>query len=248
MARQPQAGASVPAVRLHDDSLSTRLVAVAHELRSEPDPLSTLDRVAAIAAEWGPKGSHAGISLLHRKGRIESVAATSELVRIGDDLQVELNEGPCLDAARDDGADADQIVTGDLYHDHRWPHWGPRVAEQLHVSSMLCTRLFTNETSIGALNVYSVEDDAFDSELAAQISALSAHASIAVATSRQIDQLFGAVDRRTVIGTAVGIVMERFQVDSSVAFAVLTRLSSRENRKIHDIAQGLISTGHLAGS
>jgi len=51
--------------------------------------------------------------------------------------------------------------------------------------------------------------------------------------------------RRTAIGKAIGIVMERFQISDDRAFHLRARLSSYENRKLYDIATELSSTGNL---
>jgi AmiR/NasT family two-component response regulator len=60
---------------------------------------------------------------------------------------------------------------------------------------------------------------------------------------RQLEeQLRASVESRTVIGMALGILMERYEVDQQQAFAHLRRASSWENRKLADIAQELVST------
>jgi AmiR/NasT family two-component response regulator len=51
-----------------------------------------------------------------------------------------------------------------------------------------------------------------------------------------------AVAHRTTIGMALGILMERYNVDHEAAFARLRRASSVQNRKLYDIASELIDT------
>ncbi len=51
-----------------------------------------------------------------------------------------------------------------------------------------------------------------------------------------IAQLQEAVEHRTVIGQALGILMERFDFDADEAFAYLSRCSQEQNRKLYDIA------------
>ena len=67
------------------------------------------------------------------------------------------------------------------------------------------------------------------------------------AATRQIENLETALERRTVIGQATGLVMERFGLTAEVAFEVLRRLSQEHNRKLHDIAVELVSEGHAEG-
>ncbi len=54
-------------------------------------------------------------------------------------------------------------------------------------------------------------------------------------------QLEVAVAHRTVIGQATGIVMERFDVDSTAAFDALAELSQQTNRKLYEISRELVS-------
>jgi AmiR/NasT family two-component response regulator len=50
------------------------------------------------------------------------------------------------------------------------------------------------------------------------------------------------VGRRTVIGQAQGILMERFTLEPDAAFSVLVRLSRHRNEKLHDVAEALVRT------
>lgn len=116
---------------------------------------------------------------------------------------------------------------------------------ELGVRSMLCTRLFTHEHTLGALNLYAEADDAFIEEDRDYARALAAHAAVAVAASQQIEGLKIAVDHRTTIGKALGIIMERYEIDDTAAFRLLHRLASDNNRKIYDLADELVRTRRL---
>ena len=67
------------------------------------------------------------------------------------------------------------------------------------------------------------------------------------AARTEIATLRVAVEHRTTIGEAVGIVMERFHIDAPSAFEALRRVSSHTNRKIFDIAVELVNTGRTDG-
>jgi AmiR/NasT family two-component response regulator len=58
---------------------------------------------------------------------------------------------------------------------------------------------------------------------------------------RRLEQLTQAVQHRTTIGIAMGIVMERLGLDAHEAFAYLRCVSSHQNRKLYVIA-GEIAT------
>ena len=56
-----------------------------------------------------------------------------------------------------------------------------------------------------------------------------------------------ALERRTVLGQATGIVMERYGVDAERAWEVLLRVSSQTETKVHAVAVHLVETGTLPG-
>jgi hypothetical protein len=63
----------------------------------------------------------------------------------------------------------------------------------------------------------------------------------------EIETLEAALMTARVIGAAVGIVMERYGIDSAPAFAYLTRLSRAENRKLREIAVELTESAPPTG-
>ena len=217
--------------------LHVRIAELARTLQEQNSAQETVDSIARLAADWLGEDSEAGISLVHHH-YIETVAATAEFVTHGDTLQYQLREGPCLDAAWQH----EQVHSPRLLTDERWPVWGPRIADECGVESMLCTRLFTNETTLGALNLYSKHLDAFDRQTREEAIAISAQAAVALAAARQVGHLHVAVDHRTTIGKALGILIERFDISDDRAMHVLRRLSSDQNRKLYDIAVELVAT------
>ena len=60
-----------------------------------------------------------------------------------------------------------------------------------------------------------------------------------------VGQLRQALQTNRTIGTAVGIVMVRYDLDLQRAFRVLVRTSQQSNRKLHDIATEVVRTGAL---
>jgi hypothetical protein len=83
------------------------------------------------------------------------------------------------------------------------------------------------------------DDDRFpDLEMLGQ---LFVHQSaVALAYARQVGQLNEAVQTRQLIGQAVGVTMERFDLDEARAFGFLTRLSQDNNIKLRVIAERLL--------
>jgi AmiR/NasT family two-component response regulator len=58
----------------------------------------------------------------------------------------------------------------------------------------------------------------------------------------EVGNLNRALETRATIGQAVGIVMERYQLDERSAFAFLTRLSQQRNVKLRDVATEINAT------
>jgi transcriptional regulator with GAF, ATPase, and Fis domain len=225
-------------------SLAERMSRVARDLQDAPDPAATI-RAAAILAEANVRGCDAAaLSMIERHGRIETQAYTDEIALGGDLLQYTLGEGPCLTAVWEERV----VHSTDLAADPRWPAWGPRVASQYGVHSILCFQLFNRADALGALNLYSRRRAGFDEQDLDDGLALSTHIAIAVTVAQKTDQLTRALDSRTLIGQAVGVVMERYQLDATAAFQVLARISSETNSKILEIARELIDTGRLPGT
>ena len=93
-----------------DTDLSQRLIDLARELQAETHLNATAQTVTREVVTWLGADTAAGITMVRRQGRVENLAATSDVARGGDELQNELKEGPCLDAIWEEH----QIFTGDL--------------------------------------------------------------------------------------------------------------------------------------
>ena len=216
----------------------------ARELQAGADPSATMETAVRLAVLNVRSCDAATISLVEGRRRIETPAYTDDDARAADVLQSTLGEGPCLDAAWEERV----VHSADLAADPRWPAWGTQVAAEHGVRSILCLQLFTHADRLGALNLYARTPGAFDAEDRDDGLALAAHVAVAIAAARTADQLGRALDSRTLVGQAVGIVMERYGLDPGAAFGVLARVSSEVNVKVRDVAAELVATGNLHGT
>jgi GAF domain-containing protein len=195
----------------------------------------TLANITAAAVEVLPDVQSSSLTVKHADGRLETVAPTDEVLYEVDAAQYELQEGPCYEAA----VDTVHVIASHLAADERFPRYAP-VALRAGIKAQAGIRLFDAQESKGALNLYSEKVGAFDD--LGMLSELFAHQSaVALEYARKIDQLQEAVTSRQLIGQAVGIVMERYQVDDARAFGFLARLSSEENVKLRLVAQRLLA-------
>jgi GAF domain-containing protein len=193
---------------------------------------ATLDAIVRFACD-AMHSELAGVMLVHRGGVVESASVSDPLVRRGDGLQMTLHEGPCLSAM----SVADIAVIRRTADDPRWPAWGP-AAHEIGIRSVLSVRLARNgDDPIGSLNVYNHRTDGFtDADIeTAQI--LARHASVALATVAKEQAMERALDSRTSIGQAQGIVMMRYGIEPDQAFDVLRRYSQANNIPLRDVAR-----------
>ncbi len=219
--------------------ITRALAEAAGAINSSRSLAETLDSIAWEARRSVPGFNHAGISIVHRDGRIETMAGTDQLVWKLDTLQYELDQGPCVDAIRDSSV----VVVEAMRHQQRWPRF-TRQAAQLGLRAQMGLRLYTDEETLGGLNLYSTESEVVDPD-APQIAELfAAHAAIALGRSRREEQLNVALLSRKVIGQAVGIVMERYQIGEDRAFHFLVRASSTSNLKLRMVAQEVVDTAN----
>jgi GAF domain-containing protein len=215
------------------------LSAMALEVHGVDTPAQVIDRIAHYA-RVAVDAEDSGIMMVKARGKVETPAGTSDNITKAHALQAELDEGPCLEVIRGDEA---TCVTQNAATDPRWPVWGPRVAG-LGYRSVVSVRLETNERKYGSLNAYSVGTNAFSQQDVEVMEILAAHASVAIAASQSLHDLNLALDSRTTIGQAQGILMAVYDLDIEGAFQYLRRLSQDSNIRLVDICKEVIAQRH----
>jgi GAF domain-containing protein len=195
----------------------------------------TITAVVDVARETVPTDD-AGLTVILPGRRLVSAGSTSTPVRQADDAQHALAQGPCLDA----GLRGHQLVVDDLSAEVRWPEWSPEAA-RLGFRSVLSTGLHTaDDRPLGALNLYRREPAGFGVQDQQTARLLAAHATAAIAAALRQQNLQVAVESRTVIGQAEGILMIRYGLNAEQAIAVLRRCSQQANIKLRDLAAAVV--------
>jgi transcriptional regulator with GAF, ATPase, and Fis domain len=211
---------------------------LARELLAQPTPDEVLDRTVRLAAEGIEGAASVSVSLLDKRRRVATAAASDDLARAGDELQYRLGEGPCLDAVWA----ADVVHCPDLTGEARWPRWRP-AAVDLALASMLSVRLATPERTLGSLNLYGRREDAFDPVARTLAGSFAAHAAIAYVRAHDRQHLETALVSRNLIGQAQGILMERHKITAERAFEVLVTASQEGNIRLVEVARRVVETG-----
>jgi transcriptional regulator with GAF, ATPase, and Fis domain len=221
------------------EELATALADMARKLLSQDSVDETLNQIVLYARDIVDGCEHAGI-LVVNKGAVHTLAASDDLARDSDRAQDELKEGPCFDAARR-GQEVYRIP--DMAEDAgRWPRYG-RYAREHGIHSVLSFQLFTDEETLGALNIYSSRPHALTDRSEQVGWLLASHAAVALASARSDAHLHGAISSRQDIGIAMGILMERHKLSPDEAFAILSRASQQTNTKLRDVARRVAETG-----
>jgi len=219
-----------------DASAASSLAAAARVLVAQHSFEETLEAIARTARESLPGFEHVGIAILSRTGEVETKAATDPLVWELDRAQYDVDEGPCLSALREETV----VMVPDVRHEQRWPRYLPS-ALRAGLRSQMAVRLFLDqEGTLGGLNLYSTSRDGIDPVVEDLAASFASHAAIALHQARELANLHEALASRKLIGQAIGIVMERYQMNEDRAFAFLVRASSHSNIKLRDIAQELV--------
>jgi GAF domain-containing protein len=212
------------------------LTEAAKEINAPATLDATLDSIVRSAKRSLPGIDHVGVSLAQRDGRVTTKAATGELVLTLDKLQYELDEGPCLYAI----SAATVVRVEDARRDTRWPRYMPKAVE-LGLRSQLGLQLGLDGETLGGLNMYSTSADRLDDDILHMAELFAVHAALAMGRARTEEQLRNGMSSRTTIGQALGLLMERYQIDRDASFAFLSRASSVNNIKLRDVAAEVVA-------
>ncbi len=132
------------------------------------------------------------------------------------------------------------LVVDHLSQEDRWPRFVPQAVE-IGLKSQMALRLYVDdEGTMGGINLYSTSSEtiAEDAPPAAQV--FAAQAAVALGRAQEVSELQEALRSRQQIGTALGIIIERYQLDEQAAFSFLVRLSNSTNTKLREVATRVI--------
>jgi GAF domain-containing protein len=204
-----------------------------------------LTDVTSIAARGIPGAEASSITLL-RGDKAFTAAHSGDMALAADELQYEHGYGPCMDAGRGGVL----LRVDDMNTEERWPEYVAHVVAATPVRSSLSVPLPYQGSSIGALNNYSTKPAAFASpesiraggEVAEVIAVVVANADAHAQLFEQARNMRLAMESRAVIEQAKGVLMAQRRVDAEGAFEILRDASQRYNRKLRDIAVGIVES------
>jgi transcriptional regulator with GAF, ATPase, and Fis domain len=202
-----------------------------------------LHEMAVLAARLVSGGLSCGMTM-QPNGRPVTVACSDQVAARVDEVQYDLDDGPCLHAMRG----GRMVRIEDTADKARWPEFEARAASH-GLRSCLALPLQADGRPVGALNLYARAASAFGVPEARRAEDFAENASGALTLairlashSALIEQLRSSLASRTVIDQALGIIMAREQCTQARAFAILRSVSQNSNTKLRDIASAIVTS------
>ena len=207
-----------------------------------------LHEMAVLAARLVSGGLSCGMTM-QPSGQPVTVACSDPVAARVDEVQYELDDGPCLHAMRD----GHMVRIEDTADKARWPEFEAQAASH-GIRSCLALPLNAlplsgGDQPVGALNLYARSASAFGAAEARRAENFAENASGALMLAIRlashaalIGQLRSSLTSRTVIDQALGIIMAREHCTQARAFAILRSASQNSNVKLRDIAGAVVSS------
>jgi GAF domain-containing protein len=214
------------------------------DLLLDSDDLATfLQRLCEVAAGdlSGPDEVHCSVTV-SRERRKDTIASSGEMAAAMDEIQYSCGEGPCTDAVKT----GHSINVPDLLEDERYPRYR-KAMEGKGIRSIFATPIPLPSTAkaSAALNCYSSEPG-FDGQSRAEDLAALAAKSVLLAVrfeneSDKASDLAAALESRTAIDLAAGVIMAQSGCSQEKAIDVLKTASMNRNVKLRDIATSILA-------
>jgi GAF domain-containing protein len=211
------------------------------------DFLRELCRYTADALSKAGRPVLCGITVTRRKKPAATAASDSNAFDM-DEIQNEAGDGPCLAAMRE----LKTIYVRDLASDVQWPIFS-RAAADRGYQSILGVPVELEDQGRAALNLYAEAPSAFDTEDITRAENFAHQASKALRLALRIgrlhdarDDLAAAMESRTIIDMAVGVIMAQNRCSPEQAFGFLRNASNTRNTKLREVAKTVISS--IAGT
>jgi GAF domain-containing protein len=230
--------------------LSKAFVELADTLVDDYDIIALLDRLAGYCVEL-LSADAAGILLADAHHKLRVVASTNEQTAWMELLQLQADEGPCVECFRT----ATPVSVVDLSETaKRWPRFttglATALADREPYRSVHALPLRLRGEPIGALNLFHRQPGPLPAADLALGQAMADVATIGILSERAInrgevlnEQLQTALNSRVIIEQAKGVLAERGNIDMDSAFDRLRRYSRDHNLKLSDVGRQIVESG-----
>ena len=224
-----------------ENELLRAFVDMADTLVDEYDVADMLHRLARYCVTL-LGASAAGLLLADQRGGLDVAASSDESSRMLELLQLQTEEGPCLDAYRS----GEPVRVGDIAAEQaRWPQFA-REAVAAGVRSVHAVPMRLRRQVIGTLNLFGRGPDPVAGSAVNVVRALADIATIGILQERAIrkgelltEQLQHALNSRVVIEQAKGVLAHAGGLEMEVAFDRLRAYSRAHNARLSEVAEAV---------
>jgi GAF domain-containing protein len=228
-----------------EPQLIEAFVGLADTLVDDYDMLDLLDQlvghsVTLLAADA------AGIQLADGQHNLRVVAASSEDADLMELLQLQADEGPCIECIRTGGP----VSVADIADEAaRWPRLVASLQDRGLYRSVHALPLRLRGEPIGALNLFHRRPGALPAADLAVGQALADVATIGILQERAIqrreifdEQLQTALNNRVIIEQAKGVLANAGALSMTDAFDRLRRYARHNNLRLSEVARQVVDT------
>lgn len=226
-----------------EHAVTEAFVAIANSL---VDGYDVLDLYMGLTADCARllDIAEAGLLLADPKGVLHVMAASSERAMSLELLQLQRDQGPCLDCFHTGSA----VLVPDLAaEEERWPEF-VAAARAAGFDSVHALPMRLRDTVLGTLGLFGTRAGRLAADDLALGQALAHVATVALAAERATtdskaltDQLQSALSSRVTLEQAKGILAQLGDLDMDAAFAALRRYARDHNQRLADLAARVVS-------
>ncbi len=227
---------------VREDLIARTFVELADTLVEGYDPTEFLHHLAERSVEVLGM-AEAGLVLVDARGQLQALASSSERMHLIELLEVQHEDGPCLDCWRSGDAVAENDLADAI---GRWPHFAPAALEAGFASAYAVPMRLRDER-LGALNLFAnetaglVDTDKAIAQAMADVATIGILHERFIARSEEVtEQLQVAFNTRVVLEQAKGAVAEAARIDMDKAFGLLRGYARHHNQLLSEVARRVI--------
>lgn len=199
------------------------------------DPTAVWGKLTAGAVTLLDPVDHAFITVVDDRGGVQPRAGTDRVAEMIGDIEQCYLQGPGIETVRT----RQPQVIADLATDDRWRTFVANAAST-PVRSLASFPLLRTSHTCAALTLCADVPNAFPAEGQALAGLFACNAAMLSQTAHRERELHHTLTNRDLVGQAKGLLMERFDIDSTAAFAMLTQLSERHHQSVVTVARQLV--------
>lgn len=180
---------------------------------------------------------------LHRRKRTATIGGSSGRAVVLDRIEQSLGDGPCIEAL-ETGV---PVLLDDVSADLQWPEYRTALSAA-GVASTLGIPMKLHDDGGAVLDFFAPVSGVFNEQAIAdglrfgEMAGKALRLAVRIASVEQrAENLRAAMDTRTVIDLACGIIMAQNKCDKDEAFELLRSASNTRNQKLNELAEGLVS-------